>query len=549
LRLWAGQAPFFMGLTMINALGIRQLLAQGEGIQVEFKTCRDALNRDVYESVCAFLNRSGGHLLLGVNDVGDVTGVAAEAVEQLKKDFVTALNNPQKITPPFYLSIDAVELGDEIAGGITDKTVLHVYVPESSQVHRCNGKIYDRNEDGDLNITDNTGLVAALYQRKQTSYAENRIYPFVELSDLRGEWITRARKMAVNQRPNHPWSALDDLEMLKSAQLYLKDYSSGEEGFTLAAILLLGNDDVILSVLPHHRTDAILRRENLDRYDDRDDIRTNLLESYERLMAFIAKHLSDQFYLQGDQRISLRDHIFREVAANILIHREFLDAYPAKLVIEKGCVCTENSNKPHGHGLIDPASFSPFPKNPVIARFFKEIGWADELGSGVRNLFHFSKIYSGEVPELTEGDVFKIRVAIPDEASEEVTPEAPCKHRASTVQASDQATPEVPRKHPGSTPEVSSAHVPDKYRTSTGQVPDKYRTSTEQAEMLLEFCITPRSTKEMMDYMGVTHREHFRDTVLLPLIESEQISLTVPDKPNSPKQKYVAVQKRENNDG
>jgi len=35
--------------------------------------------------------------------------------------------------------------------------------------------------------------------------------------------------------------------------------------------------------------------------------------------------------------------------------------------------------------LINPASFSAFPKNPVIARFFKEIGRADELGSGVRN--------------------------------------------------------------------------------------------------------------------------------------------------------------------
>jgi len=285
-------------------------------------------------------------------------------------------------------------------------------VPESSQVHRCNDKIFDRNEDGDFNITDHTGLVAALYQRKQSNYAENRIYPHVQLSDLRNDLITRARKMAANQRPNHPWSGLNDQELLKSAQLYVKDFTTGEEGFTLAAILLLGNDDVILSVLPHHRTDAILRRKNLDRYDDRDDIRTNLLESYERLMTFVGKHLSDSFYLEGDQRISLRDHIFREVVANILIHREFLDAFPAKLVIERQRVLAENSNKPHGHGLIDLASFSPFPKNPVIARFFKEIGWADELGSGVRNLFKYGLVYGGKPPQLLEDDVFKTVIAL-----------------------------------------------------------------------------------------------------------------------------------------
>lgn len=70
----------------------------------------------------------------------------------------------------------------------------------------------------------------------------------------------------------------------------------------------------------HYRTDAILRRENLDRYDDRDDIRVNLLRSYERLMQFIAKHLNDKFYLEGDQCVSLRDKIFRGVISNLLIH-------------------------------------------------------------------------------------------------------------------------------------------------------------------------------------------------------------------------------------
>jgi ATP-dependent DNA helicase RecG len=47
----------------------------------------------------------------------------------------------------------------------------------------------------------------------------------------------------------------------------------------MAGILLLGKDETIMAALPHHKTDAILRVENTDRYDDRDDIRTNLLES------------------------------------------------------------------------------------------------------------------------------------------------------------------------------------------------------------------------------------------------------------------------------
>ena len=55
--------------------------------------------------------------------------------------------------------------------------------------------------------------------------------------------------------------------------------------------MLLGKDDVILDVVPAYVTDALLRKVNVDRYDDREIIKTNLVESYEQLMEFARKHL------------------------------------------------------------------------------------------------------------------------------------------------------------------------------------------------------------------------------------------------------------------
>ena len=344
---------------------ISEILNGGESITVEFKQSKNKLNKDVFESVCAFLNRNGGHLFLGVEDKGGIVGINAEAIEKVKKEFVTSMNNPQKISPTFYLSVEEIE--------IEGKVVLYIFVPESSQVHRCNGKIFDRNEDGDMDITDNTNLVSAMYMRKQGEYTENRIFPFAEISELKAELLIKVRKMAANERSDHPWKSMNDLELLKSAGLFLKDPQSGKEGITLGGILIFGSEELIHAALPHYRTDAILRRVNLDRYDDRDDIRVNLLDSYERLMHFVSKHLNDNFYLEGDIRISLRDKIFREVVSNLLIHREFANPFPAKLIIEKDRVFVENSNKSHGNGIIDPENFSPFPKNPTIAKFFKEI--------------------------------------------------------------------------------------------------------------------------------------------------------------------------------
>ncbi len=63
-----------------NERQLLKLIRQGEGISTEFKACRNRLNRDVYESVCAFLNRHGGTILLGVQDSGEVTGIDPDSI-------------------------------------------------------------------------------------------------------------------------------------------------------------------------------------------------------------------------------------------------------------------------------------------------------------------------------------------------------------------------------------------------------------------------------------------------------------------------------------
>lgn len=458
---------------------IINILQSGESISVEFKQSQVNLNKDVFDMVCSFLNRHGGDIILGVDDDGSVIGINPDKIDKIKKEFVTQMNNPNKINPPFYLSIDEVN--------IESKKVLHIYVPESSQVHRCSNKIFDRNEDGDIDITNNTNLVSQLYARKQRNYTENRIYKAITIDDLRIDIIKRIRKLASNQKVNHPWQDMDDMELLRSAGLYLKDYQTGEEGFTLAAVLLLGKDEVITSVLPHYRTDAILRVDDKDRYDDRDDIRTNLIESYDRLMGFIEKHLKDKFYLEKDQRISLRNHIFREVISNILIHREYTNPFPAKLIIEEDKVITENSNKPHRYGYINPENFSPFPKNPIIAKVFKEIGWVDELGSGVRNIYKYSKLYSGNQPKLVEEDIFKIFIPV------------------------------MPQAMPQAMPQGESRN-----------------------SKILEFCNEPKSKNEILEFLGLKDRKNLMKNILQPLINNGELKLMIPDKPRSPKQKYYS---------
>ena len=52
------------------------------------------------------------------------------------------------------------------------------------------------------------------------------------------------------------------------------------------------------------------------------------------------------------------------------------------------------------------------PKNPTIADVFAQIGRAEELGSGMCNLNKFSRLYTGRVATLADGDVFRARVPV-----------------------------------------------------------------------------------------------------------------------------------------
>lgn len=514
---------------------IDSLLAKGEGLEIEFKESYFSLSKTAFETICAFLNRQGGHLFFGVTNKGIVEGILESEADKMVNELVNNANNLNKLNPQFYLSPEIVDYNG--------KKIIYVYVPESSQVHRTAGKVFDRNAtDGDIDITNNSTLVTQLYIRKQQTYTENRIFPAVQLSDLRVDLLQKVRRMANNQKANHPWMSMSDEELLRSAGLYVKDFQNGNEGYSLASVLLLGKDKVIQSILPTYKTDAIVRVDNLDRYDDRDDIRTNLLEAYERLMAFIAKHLPDRFYQEGTQRISLRDRIFREVIANLLVHREFTNAYPAKMIIKADKVITENWSKPHGNGTIDPNLFSPFPKNPVIAKFFKEIGWVEELGSGVRNTYKYGKIYSdGKDPIFEEGDVFKCIIPLDEKNSV-------LNSNQGSNQDSNQDRPPIKfivsdkglLEHLQAIWE-SKLFEPPYTEEQLKKVKPFLEYKSDYWLPVLQFCTTPKSRKEIFEHIGLSNQTKNLKNILLPLVEHGFVQRTIPDRITSSYQKYLTT--------
>ena len=91
----------------------------------------------------------------------------------------------------------------------------------------------------------------------------------------------------------HPWISMSNEEVLRSGQMIAVDPETGKEGLTLAAILLFGKRNTIASVLPMYFIDVLCRIHDTELYDDRLQVKENLMVAYRSIMEFIKNESAD----------------------------------------------------------------------------------------------------------------------------------------------------------------------------------------------------------------------------------------------------------------
>ena len=376
-----------------------------EGKSVELKRCGSQPGKDTFETICSFANRQGGSVLLGVRDDGTVEGVPEASVLSIERSISNVTSNPNLFNVSPLVEFERLHDSE-------GRLVIRVWVPMGPSLYTFKGAVYDRVADADVRVRSDA-QITSMMARKQSYYSERTVYSWVTEDDLEVGLLDAVRDTLRANDADHPWLSLSDSELLRAARLYGRDQLTGERGFNLAAVALLGKEDTILDVMPLYRTDAVLRRVETDRYDDRLVCKSNLVRAYDELVVFCEKWLPDSFVLDGGQRKSARDVIVRELVCNCLIHREFVSPHIARITIDREGIRTSNASRALFAGPVTLESLDPTPKNPIIANFFTQMGRSGELGSGTRNLYKFSRLYTGKDPVLEDGDLFTAFVPAP----------------------------------------------------------------------------------------------------------------------------------------
>ncbi len=244
---------------------------------------------------------------------------------------------------------------------------------------------------------------------KHFATPDSHIIPELLWSDMQPRLIERLRMQAVAHNPEHAWKDLHDEALLHDAGLARLNPDTGMIGFTLGALLLVGTDAAFRARFPMQGqgTQAVYRPGKWRR-GEREDLRMNLLETHDRLMAFAARHLPDAIKTTPNgETINLRDTILSEVFANSLIFRDYARPFPARFVIEADRVFMENGMAPARKS--DPKS-SP---NPLLANVFTEIGLGRKQAAKSSQASLWGKAYFGMLPMVVEGSVYRILAPFP----------------------------------------------------------------------------------------------------------------------------------------
>ena len=182
----------------------------------------------------SFANTIGGIILLGVDDDANVTGINPNNKAKYLKNIATALNSVDKINPVLHLNPTAIDY--------QGKTIIAVEVPASAQVHNATGRIYIREYEVDIDVTENQHEIRTLFLKKGPIYTENNICQGLNISDFDETLFKKARNLIQSNKSNHPWLSVDNMQILREAVLYIDDHNPQKTGFTLAAVLLFGKD-------------------------------------------------------------------------------------------------------------------------------------------------------------------------------------------------------------------------------------------------------------------------------------------------------------------
>lgn len=487
----------------------KQFDSYREDNRLEAKSANGGLPGSLWDTYSSFANSYGGCIVCGAVERKDgswkTTGL--KNLEKIKQSFWNQIHDRKKVSLCLLHETDV----DEYV--IEDDVVLVIRVPRASRSQKpiyinndVFGSTFRRDHEGDYHCTE--AEVRAMIRDAAEETPDQRV---LDTALRFNEETVRTYRTRYNIRhEDSAWTELNDEDFL--VQIGAADDENGLHP-TAAGLLMFGTERRITKEYPEYFLDY---REHMDpniRWTDRlysqePEWSGNVFDFYNRVSVKLLLDLKKPFKLVDQVRVdeTPQHDAVREALVNCLVNTDFyqgwsvvIEKYPDKIVMANpGTIITGKKQMLKG-GISQP-------RNKGLFKMFNLIGLGEHAGSGVPDIFHAWKAVGLENPIVEE------KFGNPDRTILTLPLVSSVGYAIGTNTTTDITT----------------------NTTTGGDVEDKL-------QVIISFCDQPRSRAEIQERLGIKSDRYVREKLLSVLLEDGRLARTIPDKPKSVKQKYIAT--------
>jgi len=354
---------------------LNDLVALGEGFTTEFKR---AGTSNLGREICAFANATGGVILIGVTDAGEVDGV--EHPNRLKSEVQAIARSAE---PPIAVEVEKVG------------KVLCVTIPaQHSKPYSFGGKFFIREGATSQQMARNE-IREFFYKEGLIHFDETPCEKFSLTDDWADDVWARFRRRAKIPAEMEPEVALANLHLLSAdgrmshagAWLLAQDIRKFTISADVACALFMGTDKVRI----------------LDRRGFHGDVYSMIDET----VAYILSKINVEYlikHVKREERPELPEEALREAVVNALVHRDYRSTANVQVYIFKDRVeIVSPGGLPAGMKESD-LGLKSIPRNPLLFALLHRMEAVEHIGSGIKRIHNFCREYGVAAPQIDVSD-------------------------------------------------------------------------------------------------------------------------------------------------
>jgi len=367
---------------------IKELINGGESKTVEFKEDFPQKNQ-ISKTVCAFANRAGGYIVVGVNDRGDVKGLSNDLLDEyldrisnIVHDSVYPMLIPELYTykidnknvivvqvypgnmPPYYIKSDGKLKGTYIRVGKTNKQA------DSEMIQELERRRVNKTFDEDISREADEGSISNLIRILENALVKE---------------VTKEKLENLNLL-----IAVGDVKYLSNA-----------------ALIVLGEMDNCRIKCARFTGDSVLD------FIDRKEYSGNLFNQLNSAIGFIKSHINIAGVISGSglrrkDVLEIPEEVFREAVLNAIVHRDYsISGSDIKIAVYNSRIdVISPGGLPKSITVEEIYAGRSEIRNKIIARIFREAGIIEQWGSGIPRIREACEQKGLKTPEISENGMF-----------------------------------------------------------------------------------------------------------------------------------------------